>query len=77
MRHFNEGHCSELTGMCCALGEGVIWSVVEAGVQEHGQGSQGGDDDKQPQKQAVHHQSDELPISCQLEGKHTHKSTLR
>lgn len=61
--------------VCCFLREGVIRSVVETGVQEHGQGSQGGDDDKQPQEEPVHHQSNELPISCHLKGIHTHTST--
>lgn len=48
--------------------KGVLGGVVEAGVQEHGQGSQGGDDDKQPQEETVHHQRDELPVVRHLGG---------
>jgi len=39
----------------CPLWEGVVRCVIEAGIQEHAQGSQGGDDDKQPQEETVHH----------------------
>ena len=57
------------------LWEGVVRCVIEAGIQEHGQGSQGGDDDKQPQEETVYDQGDELPVSCHLEGTHTHTHT--
>lgn len=56
-----------LRGVYCPLREGVVRCVIKAGVQEHCQGSQGGDDDKQPQEETVHHQGDELPVPCHLQ----------
>lgn len=57
----------------CVLWERVVGCVVEAGVQKHGQGAECGDDDKQPEEESVHHQGDELPVSCHLR---THTHTL-
>lgn len=62
--------------VCCVLRERVVRRVVETGVQEHGQSAEGGDDDKQPEEEPVHHEGDELPVSCHLEGTHTEVLTV-
>lgn len=65
-------HPKNVSSLCFwLLWEGVVGGVVKTGVQEHGQGAQRGDDDKQPEEEAVRHEGDVLPVSCHLQGTQT------
>lgn len=40
--------------------------MIEAGIGEDGQGTHGGEDDKDPEEHAVHHHGHILPVFLQL-----------
>lgn len=47
--------------------ERVGGRAVEAGLDEDGQGSHGGEDDEDPEEHAVHHHGHVLPVLLQLD----------
>lgn len=48
-------------------GEGLLRGQVEAGVQEDGEGADGGEDDESPEEETVNHEGHVFPVFLQLE----------
>ncbi len=54
----------------------MVRSVVETGIQKHGQCAQGGNDDKEPKEEPIQNHSNVLPVICHLHGHTSNTETM-
>ena len=63
--------CASVCVYVIFSGKRFVRCVIEAGIQKHGQGAKGGDDNKEPEEEAVHHDGNVLPVISNLQA-HIH-----